>query len=275
LAQAFLEAHPAEAAGVLEGLPPGDVAELSRTVPPEAMAPALGAMAPALGGRCLQELAEEDAADLLEILPTRQAAALLRSLPQYRQRLLLGRIKTGRRTALASLLHQPGDTVGAWTDPDILTAREDAPVGRALQEVQESGHRGACGLYVVDGDFRLVGVVQIPELLQAGRETPVGRLADRSVPALPAATGLAALPGHPAWKHLPELPVADARGRLLGAVTAATLALAVQGPRAAVPEQSGTMLNELGSSFFQALGMLVQTLVGGRGQADRRDADGR
>ncbi|MFA9460152.1 magnesium transporter MgtE N-terminal domain-containing protein [Thiohalorhabdus methylotrophus] len=275
LARIFLESHPAEAAGVLEGLPPGEVAELAEELPAAVLAPAVGAMTPVPGARCLREIGEERAAELLQVLPARRAAALIRGLPWHRQRSLVARIRPGRRTTLATLLHQPGDTVGAWVDPEVLTVREDVAVGQALHRVQESDHKGPCGIYVVDGDSRLLGVARLPKLMQAGRETPVGRVAERGVPVLASATGLAALPGHPAWKELAELPVVDSQGRLMGAVTAATLSLAIQDRSETAQGPRGSVLGAVSLSFFQTLGVLVQILVSGSDHGGRGRTNGR
>lgn len=262
LSRAFAEAHPEEAARVLEGLPATEVGAFLGQQPAAVAAPVLAAMLPLSAAGLLESLSQDQAGDLLADLGPERAAAILRCLSAQRREALLGRLRPGRRAALALLLAYPGDTVGAWADPRTLAVRRDSSVGWARRAVGDSGAPANCDLYVVDGDRRLAGTVAVAKLLRTDPATALHRVMDRNAPALPAATGIGEARGDRGWTGHGALPVVDARGRLLGAVSAETLdrALGAVGQRDIRPGSGA--LSVLIGTYLQAVGGLLRGLWG-------------
>jgi Mg/Co/Ni transporter MgtE len=257
LSRAFAEAHPEEAARVLEGLSAADMADFVGQQPAAVAAPVLAALLPLPAAGLLDSLPDEQAAGLLADLGPERAAAILRCLQAPRREALLGRLRPGRRAALALLLAYPGDTVGAWADPRALAVRRDSTVGWARRAVADSGAPANCDLYVVDGDRRLAGAVAVGKLLRSDPASALDRVMDRQPPALPAAAGVGEARGAPEWSGRGALPVVDARGRLLGAVSAETLERAVGavGQRDLRPT-SGALTVLIGTYLQAASGLL-------------------
>jgi magnesium transporter len=253
LSRAFAVHHPEEAAGILELLPAAEAAAFLGEQPAEDAAPLVGAMLPTPAADLLDRLPLQGAARLINHLPPDCAAGVLRAMAPERREAVVNRLRPGRRAAIGLLLAYPGDTVGAWADPRTLAVREDASVGRARRAVADAGTQAGCDLYVVDGSRRLAGTVALGRLLRTDPGVPVARVMVAQSPALAAATGVAEAHAAPAWRSHNALPVVDARGRLLGAVTVDALERAL-GARDRSAEAGGQgLLNDLAATYLQAL----------------------
>lgn len=262
LSSIFAARHPAEAARVLEGVDAAEAAGFLGELPPADAASVLAGMLPAPAAAILARLGDTDGAAVLKHLVPDRGAAILRSLPPERREALLGGLRPGRRAALSMLLAYPGDTVGAWSDPRVLAVRRDATVGQARRAVADAGAPAACDLYVVDGERRLAGAVSVARLLGADTRVPVERVMQARPAALAAATGLSEARGAGSWSNHNALPVVDARGRLLGSVTAEALDRVLgTGQRSARSGGEG-MVNLLAATYLQALADLLRELWG-------------
>ncbi|MEX2177366.1 MAG: CBS domain-containing protein, partial [Gemmatimonadaceae bacterium] len=78
-------------------------------------------------------------------------------------------------------------------------------------------------LYVVDREHRLVGVLDIPELLLARARDPVSAVMHRHVDRVSAFLPVALVRAHAGWQQYHALPVVDEEDRLLGAIRYQTL----------------------------------------------------
>jgi magnesium transporter len=253
LGRAFAADHPGEAADVLEGVPAAAVAAFLAELPAADAAAVLAAMLPGPAAGVVAAMAPEAGAAALRNVPPERAAALLRCLDRDRREALVTALRPGRRAAVKLLLAYPADTVGAWADPRVLAVRRDASVGHARRAVADSGTPAACDLYVVAGDRHLVGTVPVGKLLRLDPEEPVARVMDAEVAALPASLGVMEARGAPDWTGHGSLPVVDARGRLLGAVSAATLERAAGVPGAPEATPGPAAAGELVTTYLQAV----------------------
>ncbi|MFH1602861.1 MAG: hypothetical protein ABIH03_03025, partial [Pseudomonadota bacterium] len=120
LTYAFLEAHPAEAARVIERRAPASAAALLQTAPRRLTAPVLRQMLPLAGARCLERLDDADTVGLLRGVGAQAGVALLRYLAAERRARLLRQLPTALTVAYEMLLGYPEDAVGAWMDPRVL-----------------------------------------------------------------------------------------------------------------------------------------------------------
>src|SRR5690606_12241557 len=129
---AFLDAHPAEAARVIEALPSAEAAALFATISPKLGAPVLGAMLPPAAARILTRLDEAQALALLSAASTQAVVGVLRHVPEPQRTRLLRSLPPAAGVATQLLLGFPDDAVGAWTDPDVVTLAATASAAEAL-----------------------------------------------------------------------------------------------------------------------------------------------
>lgn len=94
---------------------------------------------------------------------------------------------------------------------DVLVADARVRLGRAARDLLYY-------LYVVDRDNRLVGVLDIPELMLARARDPVSAVMHRDVDRLSAWLPAAIVREHPGWQRYHAMPVVDDEDRLVGAI---------------------------------------------------------
>ena len=213
--------HPADIAGVLERLAPesrtaawqqvevGKMGEVLLELP-EALRPdLLAALDPRTVVEAVRDLDTDDIADLIPELSDELIAEILFALDkQDRQRL---------DTALSF----PEDTAGGLMDLDTVTVRENITVEVVLRYLRrrEELPEHTNGLYVVDRQDRLVGLLPLAKLLTAQPRARVSSIMERDVVTFPAQTPEREVAAAFERYNLVAAPVVDEHGRLLGRIT--------------------------------------------------------
>ncbi len=258
LTLAFIGAHPADAARVLEDLPAAAAAALFARVPARLGAPVLAAMLPPAAARSLAALDDDRAVALLAALGAQPLVAVLRHVPEPRRGRLLADLPTAAALAARLLLGLPEDSVGAWTDPDVVAVPPEASAGEALERVRRLAANVA-RVYVVDPAGRLAGYAELAALVRAPADLALAALMTKPAAALAVIAPLAGAARHPGWDHAEALPVVERDGRLIGVLTRAVLARAlariVAGPAAAPVD---TVAGTLARGYWHALSGVVE-----------------
>ena len=117
---------------------------------------------------------------------------------------------------IASLLIYAEDTAGALMDPQVITAFEQEPVHQVLARLQRNPAHALYYLYVVADDQRLVGVVNMRELMGARPDALLASVCTRHVASIAASATWQTVVEHSAWGSVHALPVVDTAGRFVG-----------------------------------------------------------
>jgi magnesium transporter len=259
LSLAFMRSHPAQAARVLEALPSVEAARLFERTPARLGAAVLAAMLPHNAARCIGELDDRRALELLSPMGTQPTVAVLRHLDEPRRRALVNGLPTAAALASTLLLGYAQDTLGAYADPDVVALPSDTRAGDALERLRASPSEHAAA-FVVDGERRLLGLVTLAALLRAPSAATLATLLQRPPAVLTAHAPLAGTPAHPGWEQASMLPVVEPGQRLIGALTRDALSRAL---RRSAPVQIAQFEDSLPTLFarayWQALSGLVET----------------
>ncbi len=263
LTYAFLEAHPADAAHVLERLAPASAAALLQSVPVRLASPVLRQMLPLAGARCLERLDDAETAGLLRGAGAQAGVALLRYFSTEHRARLLAQLPTALTITYELLLGYPEGTVGGWMDPRTLALPADMTAGESLERVRHADNELVADPYVIDRNQRLLGYVELADLLRAGAATPLTRLLRQSPHRLPAQALLTGLREHPGWRAASTLPVVERGDRLVGALTHAALqrALSMEQVKPAVHSTEDTLVG-IASAYWFGVSALIQGIVG-------------
>ena len=258
LTLAFVSSHPAEAAGVLERLSGADAAALFVRLPARAAAPALAAMLPPAAARIVSAMEDPPALGLLSTMGVQGAVAILRHVGEPRRTRLIAGLSTATAIASRMLLGYPEDAAGAWADPETITLPPGTSAGEALARVRGDTDADAGAVYVVGDDQRLLGIVDLQDLLRAPESTLLNALMHAPAGTLAAFMPLSGAVAHPAWKQSSALPVVERGNRLIGVLHAARLA---QARSRGVPRGSsanGTLAGMAARGYWDAVSGLLR-----------------
>ncbi len=269
LAEALIEQQPLEAARALEAERPAAAARVLAEAKPAAAAEVLCRMAPNEAAATLRELGPETGGACLAALRSDRAALLLRRLGEPERAPLLDALPKDEAQALRSLLRFPEETAGALMDPHVLALPADITVREALGRARTAARNARYNVYVVDREHKLVGVLNLRELLMAKPGDAISAVMTQPVRSLPARAGRRAIVDDPGWREAHSLPVVDEDGTYLGALRYRTLRALEQAlPETAVPGE--TTARALGDLFRAGAGGLLESLAAGEPPAAGR-----
>jgi len=262
LLKAFVTAHPEDVARGLERLSAAEVAAFLAGRPAEEAAFVLQRMVPSHAADCLAAVSHEYVGHLLAALPVDVAALLLRRLSLPLQERLLAATSPETASTLSFLRQFPEHTAGALMDPNVLSVPEDIVVREARARMRQSAHRVLYYLYVVDRSQKLVGVLNVRELLLAPGREPLTGVMQSNVARIPVHAHQQSIVTHPGWREFHALPVVDDQDHLVGAIRYKTLRNLEEEIRVSPPLQNPlvTVLT-LGELYWVAIGGLAQALL--------------
>ncbi|MEX2571472.1 MAG: CBS domain-containing protein [Gemmatimonadota bacterium] len=223
LARGLLESHPPRAAAVLGQMPAAGAAEVLRAVPPGIASTVMRAMTVFYAAECLRTLAPAEGAAIVAEMATGDATGIVRALEPTQRDSLLAALPDDARKPIARLLPYVEGTAGAVMDPSIFQLPDDIMVNDARMRLGSAARDLLHYLYVVDRERRLVGVLDIAELMVAGARDPVSAVMHRDVDRLSVWMPVSLVREHAAWQHFHAMPVVDDDDRLVGAVRYQTL----------------------------------------------------
>jgi magnesium transporter len=263
LSYAFLEAHPNDAARVLERLSTESASALLEVAPIRIVAPVLRQMLPLAGARCLLLLEDSKAVGLLRAVGAQAGVALLRQFDSTHRTRLLSQLPTTLSITIELLLGYPEGTVGAWMEPNTLALPSNMRVSEALERVKQMEQTSNANPYVINQHLALIGFIELSDLIRADSSLSLQFLAKPCAFRLPAQALLRNLPEHQGWTENSLLPVVDHKERLVGSMSYATLlkGLAIDAQQVNTVKNSESMLGAATSTYWQGISTLIQSFV--------------
>lgn len=215
----FATDHPAEVARDLAAMSSQEAALVLGDLVPAVAAGLLHYLPSLSAAFALEQLCtEEEAAILIAVRPD-IAAPILRTTPSKRRTAVVNHFPSRLQATISSLLIYAEDTAGALMDPEVLTALYQEPVSQMLKRLQRNPEHALYYLYVVADNQRLVGVVNMRELLMGARpDVSIASVCTRNVASIAASATWQTVVGHPAWESVHALPVVDQAGRFVGVI---------------------------------------------------------
>jgi magnesium transporter len=223
LLNAFADAHPAEVARVLESLSVAESAEVMAQLPFDRLAQLLPWLAPPLAASSLELVEVNKAATALSATRHDVAATIIRAMGREPRSRVIESLSPAARKATKNLLRYSQDTAGALMDSQVLALAETVSAGNALNRLLGDAKHALHYVYVVSEDQKLVGVVNLPELMAARPDQLLGLIAVRPVESVSARASWQAILAHPAWKQFHALPVVESGGRFVGVLRYASI----------------------------------------------------
>lgn len=279
LVRAFAAAYPEEVARSIERLAPEAAAEVLGALDAETAAEVLARAVPLIAAHCLAPLDAKAGGEILEAAhPTLAADLLFRLEPATRAR-LLDAVTPARAEGLKRMTEYGPRCAGGRLDPRAPALPETLSVSEVLERLRAQPAGVMHYVYAIDADRRLIGVINMRELMLAPPEAPLGTLITRNPEALFAHDSLEVIARHAAWKRSHALPVIDRDRRFLGALRYSTFrAIETElGQAAAGPDtdQTASALAELCAVGASAMTRFIGTALALEVPALERDRDRR
>ena len=157
----------------------------------------------------IKEMASDDAADILEVLPDEVAAEI---------RLLMGK---DDRDEMDELLQYHPQTAGGLMSPDFMALDEELSVGDAIQRIQERSEEMEMSfyLYIVHGEGQLCGVLSLRELLMHQPYRRLKNIMNPKVIAVSTDTDQEEVAHIVSQYNFLAVPVVDSSYKLVGIIT--------------------------------------------------------
>jgi magnesium transporter len=228
--EALAEAAPGDAADVLEQLDEEDAAELLTELDPGEAADILERIAPELAAELVEDLPIEDLSAAVSAMSGESAADLLFELDDEVTESVLALMDDESEKEIRRLLVYPPDTAGGLMTVEIAVLPIGLTAGEAIERIRQlhEEYEDLSYVYVVDDEGGLRGVVSFRDLVFARP----GASLDEVMVYDPAAVDVGADREEVAELtqryHLFGVPVVDSEGRLLGMVTTDAVIEAVQ-----------------------------------------------
>jgi CBS domain-containing protein len=212
-----------EIARLTSQLPYMHAAELVTLLPDELAINTLEAMTARRRLQVFEELDEDRALRMLQMMAPDVAADLLGALQTETMQVYLDRLPKIQSERIIDLLQFPEDTVGGIMTNDIVFAPMRLTIAEAREKLRERLKEPdfVYLIFIVDDEVakRQLGIIQIRNLLTGDDNQTLEEIMDKKVPTLDALESAEEAAFKVIESQLAALPVVGPDGRLLGAVT--------------------------------------------------------
>ena len=225
--------NPKQLRRVLDKIHPADIAQLFVLLTPDEQQRLLGTLFELkLAPKVLRELAPETQEQVLHSLPNEQLLGVLSRLNADDAVDLLGLLDGERREQvleqldrplaqrLGNLLRYGESTAGGIMNPDVVAFPGEQSVSRALERIRSlAGSRRLFYLYIVNEEQRLIGIVNLWQLVSALGDSLLRDVMSADVVRVGVETPQEEVARVFKRYDLLMVPVLDEDGRLVGAIT--------------------------------------------------------
>lgn len=223
LAEFAVEKHPSQAVAVLERLDPENTGEYLESTSIANAAAVVQRLTPQHRTFALECLKPDRISKIVATVSTEVAVRMLRPLNHVLRNEILKVLGPKKSRVMSLMLEFKDGTAGALMDPDALALPQDLSAKEALQWVRKQPESSRYNLYVVDQDQRLIGALNLRELLVVSSGTLLSEIMTKQPFRVLATADRALMVAHIGWKHVHSLPVVDIDDAFLGVIRYRTL----------------------------------------------------
>ncbi|MDP3980916.1 MAG: magnesium transporter [Chlamydiota bacterium] len=230
LVQKYVEQNPHTVAHSLETMDEEDAIELLKVLPPS------------LASKIFQNLHDVYAADLLQALPQhhlekivselnlQQVANIFLHINDDTRSLFLNGLDEKKKRKVQELLTYPEDSAGRIMTLDFIAFHSDTKVKDAVQKIRRLAQKGSAAsyVYVVDINDCIVGVMNMRDMLLAPPDVALESVMRKEIFTVNCFMDREKIAHDLSERHYFAAPVVDNENRLLGIIKAEQLIADVQ-----------------------------------------------
>jgi magnesium transporter len=218
LVRSFVESNPRDAAQAFEKLEVAEAVEIIETLPVRTEALVLERLTPIRASAILERFNPERRRELLAIMPPRTASSLLQHLEKSIREEALTYLPEKVARQIRELMHYPPDTAGGMMEPRVTSIPVDLTVQAAVSHFRKAPRQTLYYLYVTDRDGKLIGVLNMRDLLLASPRDRIETLVHKELLSVPATMSREDVVTLMRRHRFLALPVLDNEGRLIGVI---------------------------------------------------------
>jgi len=228
LNQRYIKEYPLDAAKRIELMPPAEAAETLSVQPVAVMTILFGWLAPDFAAGLLRHFSDDVARALLADLSPNATLTLLGQFDDAERQRYFDLLDQALQDELTDLMTYPDDSAGRLMETRVGTYRPSMTVAQALERLRQSRLRGLHTIFLVDDDNRLSAKIIIHDLAVADLDRTLGEIAEPASVVVLATAPRDEVVDILESTRLPNIPVVDLDGRLLGVVRYASLVKALE-----------------------------------------------
>jgi magnesium transporter len=218
LVRSFVESNPRDAAQAFEKLEVDEAVQILEKLPFRTEALVLERLTPIRASAILERLDPERRRELLAIMPPRTASLVLQHLEESNREEALTYLPEKVARQIRELMHYPPDTAGGMMEPRVTSIPVDLTVQAAVAHFRKAPRQTLYYLYVTDRDGKLIGVLNMRDLLLASPRDRIESLVHKELLSVPATMSREDVVTLIRRHRFLALPVLDNEGRLIGVI---------------------------------------------------------
>jgi CBS domain-containing protein len=213
--------HPADLADIMEELSPAERESIITSLDEQTAAEALAELDARLTSQIVEKMAPEQAADILEEMEPDKAADVLAGLSPEASQEVLDELRGEDAREMATLLRFHKHSAGGMMTTEFVVVGESASRAEVVEWIRRKEAEAGIldNVYLIDGDAKLSGAVEISRLLLAPDEQSVTELKSEPLVWVPADAHEKEVFELFDKYNLRSLAVVDGGGRPIGAIT--------------------------------------------------------
>ena len=226
----YFESDPLAAAHSLEAMSEEEAVAILKTLPPSLSAQAFPYLQVGYAAALLKEVPPDICNAIVEKLDPQQGAVIFINLPNETRQKFLELLPEKIKRQIQELLTYPEHGAGRMMITDFLSFHTDVKVKDAIQKIRTIARRKSppSYAYVVDHENRLVGVLNMRDLLLATGDELLESVMRKDIFSVNAFMDREQVAEELSKRKYFAAPVVDAEGRMLGIVKAEQLIEDVQ-----------------------------------------------
>jgi magnesium transporter len=214
----YVEGHPNEAAQGFEKMDVTEAVRIVERLPLRVAGMLLDRMTSQIAGAVLGRLDSSRRRDLLASLAPRHASLVIQHLDPENREEILRSLPSSMERQLRELSTHPPDTAGGMMEPRVTSVPGDLSAQQAIRLLRKAPRQTLYYLYVTDREGKLVGVLNMRDLMLASPRKPIESLIDRQVLTVPESMERQDVVNLMRRHGFLALPVVNDEGRLVGIV---------------------------------------------------------
>jgi magnesium transporter len=218
LVRTFVEGHPQDAAKALEQIDAAEAVKIVDKLPFRIAGLLMERLTPLKAGAVFALLEPSRTQEFLTGMSPRQASLVLHHLESGKREEALAGLPDQRARELRELMNYPPETAGGMMEPRVASIPMDLSVQAAISVLRKAPRQSLFYLYVTDRDGKLIGVLNMRNLLLASPRDTIESLMSREIMSVPATMSREEVFTLMRRHRFLALPVVDAEGRLIGVI---------------------------------------------------------